>query len=296
MRYIFCLLAFVLFVNCSNAQNAPSVNYIKQLDAWDAQRVAELKADNGWLNLVGLFWLDEGKNTFGSGSQNALVFPAGSIDENAGYFELTGNTVKLVTDKPDIQIDGKPAGNIIIFSDDIQNVPVVSAGSLRWSVIKRADKIGIRVRDLKSPVPAAFKGIERFAADAHWVIPAKLDTTANSAGIMITNKIGQTTKQTSPGRLVFKISKKQYTLDVLDDGADLLVVFGDVTNGKATYPSGRFIDVKKPGADGLATIDFNMAYNPPCAFTDFATCPLPPAQNKLPIAVTAGEKNYRHHH
>lgn len=296
MRYLFCLLSLALFVNYATAQNTIFADYLKKLDAWSAQRVADLKADDGWLNLVGLFWLDEGKNTFGSGSQNALVFPAGSIDEYAGYFERTGNTVRLVTNNAGIQVDGKHAGNTVIFGDDVQNIPVISSGSLRWTVIKRADKIGIRVRDLKSPAPVAFNGIERFPPNTAWVIPAKLDTAANSAGVMITNKIGQTTRQTSPGKLVFKINKKQYTFDALDEDDHLLIVFGDLTNGKTTYPSGRFIEVKKPGANGLTTIDFNKAYNPPCAFTDFATCPLPPAQNKLPLAIPAGEKNYGHHH
>jgi len=296
MRYFFYLVAFTLFTCYAKAQGGASADYIKQLNEWDAGRVAELKADDGWLNLVGLYWLDEGKNTFGSGSDNALVFPAGSIDESAGYFERTGSTIKLVTNDTGVQIDGKPANNSIIFSIDMQGVPEISSGSLRWGVIKRDDKIGIRVRDLKSPAPAAFKGIERFPANTAWIIPAKLDTTANSSGIMITNKIGQTTKQNSPGKLVFKINNKRYTLDALDEGDNMLIVFGDATNGKTTYPSGRFIEVKKPGTDGATVIDFNMAYNPPCAFTDYATCPLPPSQNKLPVAITAGEKNYGHHH
>ena len=287
-------VSFVLVAGVGAQTN--TVAYQKEINEWDAHRVAELKADDGWLNLVGLFWLDEGKNTFGSGDKNVVVFPAGSIDESAGYFQRAGNTVKLVAEtSTPVLVGGKPVKEAVIFNTDMRNIPEVSFGSLRWSVIMRGDKIGIRVRDLKSPVPAAFKGIERFPANMALIIPAKLHAPETPGSIAITNKIGQTTQQNTPGKLVFNINKRQYSLDALDDGDSLLIVFGDATNGKTTYPSGRFITVRKPGADGLTVIDFNKAYNPPCAFTDFATCPLPPSQNILPLAIKAGEKKYGHH-
>ena len=113
---------------------------------------------------------------------------------------------------------------------------------------------------------------------------------------MITNVLGQTTAQKSAGRLLFTINNKEYTLDVIDEGGpNLFIVFGDETAGKTTYGAGRFIDIPKPDALGNTEIDFNKAYNPPCAFTAFATCPLPPPQNRLKVSITAGEKNYGHH-
>ncbi len=294
-NYIILLIACIGLADLACAQSNSS--YKKQIDDWHINREQGLKADDGWLNLVGLYWLEEGKNSFGSGTQNSVVFPAGSINQSAGYFERIGNTVKLVVSgNTVIKVDDKPVTEAILFEEGQAEMHVAASGSLRWTIIKREDKIGIRLRDLNSPAPAAFKGVERFKVDSAWRIPAVLQVPAQLSTIAIKNVIGQTTDQQSPGKLIFTIKNKQYTLDALDDGDNLMIVFGDATSGKTTYPSGRFVDVKKPGPDGKVVIDFNEAYNPPCAFTDFATCPLPPRQNILPVAVTAGEKNYGHHH
>jgi uncharacterized protein (DUF1684 family) len=287
------LLAFTLAGTHANAQ---STAYQKEIETWHARRIQNLKADNGWLNLVGLYWLDEGQNSFGSGSQNKIVFPAGTIPGAAGYFERKGNTVKVVTtNNVTLQIAGKAVTEAIIFGKDSTPPPVVSYGSLKWTIIKRDDKIGIRLRDLKSPLAANFKDIDRFPVDTAWTLPATLRSDDQPHGIAITNILGQTNEQKSPGKLVFTVNGQQYTLDALEEGNELFIIFGDATSGVSTYPSGRFLSVKKPDANGRTTIDFNKAYNPPCAFTPYATCPLPPRQNILPVAITAGEKNYGHH-
>jgi uncharacterized protein (DUF1684 family) len=164
-----------------------------------------------------------------------------------------------------------------------------------WSVIKREDKVGIRFRNLQAATLKEFKGINRFAVDSNWRLKAVLVQPAQSL-LMITNVLGQTTAQKSAGRLLFTINNKEYTLDVIDEGGpNLFIVFGDETAGKTTYGAGRFIDIPRPDASGNTEIDFNKAYNPPCAFTAFATCPLPPPQNRLKVSITAGEKNYGHH-
>jgi uncharacterized protein (DUF1684 family) len=282
---------------CIQLNAQPNTTYQQEIEQWYASRISNLKADNGWLNLVGLYWLAEGKNSFGSGNQNALVFPKGSINETAGYFERTGTTVKLVTkDNVDIKVNGKPLVNneAIIYEEGQKGQQVVTFGSLQWVIIKRDDKIGVRLRDLKSPLVNSFRGVERFAVDSAWRIPAVLQTQSQPANIYITNILGQTSAQKSPGKLVFTVDNQQYTLDALEEGDELFIVFGDATSGKTTYPSGRFVYAKKPGPDGATVIDFNKAYNPPCAFTNYATCPLPPKQNILPFAVTAGEMNYGH--
>lgn len=292
---------FVLLILCLpltfNAGAQASAVYKKEIDDWHSRRIADLKADDGWLNLVGLFWLDEGKSSFGSDSSNDIVFPFGTAAKTMGYFERTGNSVKMViTGDAAVYMDSQQVKDAVIFTADMQNVPVVSCGSLRWTIIKREDKIGIRLRDVNSTVPAAFTGVDRFPVDSAWRIPATLQKPALPSTIAITNIIGQTSKQASPGKLVFSIGGKQYTLDAMEEGDELFIVFGDATSGITTYPSGRFVYAKKPGANGLTAIDFNKAYNPPCAFTDYATCPLPPSQNILPVAVTAGEKNFGTHH
>ncbi|MEO7313425.1 MAG: DUF1684 domain-containing protein [Chitinophagaceae bacterium] len=272
--------------------------YTNEIKTWDAQRVKELKSDNGWLNLAGLYWLEPGKNSFGTGKQNKLVFPKNSIDEMAGYFEWRDGNVALVsTTREPILVNGKPVKESVIFYQDsaASTQPVVVYKNLKWSVIRREDKTGIRLRDLASPAIVAFKGIERFKMDTKWRIKAILQKPLLQQMIAITNVLGQTTQQPSPGKLLFTINKKRYSLDVLEEGDELFIIFGDATSGLSTYPAGRFLYVQKPGPDGITIIDFNKAHNPPCAFTPFATCPLPPEQNRLPISVTAGEKNYGNH-
>lgn len=290
-RKIIALGGLTLLAIVVHAQS----NYQQAIEGWHNKRIESLKAESGWLNLVGLFWLEEGKNTFGSDKQNNIVFPTGSIAAQAGYFERKGNTVKLiVAEGVNITINGKPIKEAIVFHPDTVRTPTTVAGNLKWTIIKRDNKIGIRLRDIKSPAVAAFKGIERFAVDSTWKIEASLQA-APKASIAITNVLGQTNEQQSPGKLLFTINGKQYSLDALEEGNELFIIFGDATSGKTTYPAGRFLYATKPGANGKTILDFNKAYNPPCAFTDFATCPLPPKQNILPIAFTVGEKDFDHH-
>jgi uncharacterized protein (DUF1684 family) len=271
--------------------------YTKEIEQWHEKRVEGLKAPNGWLNLVGLYWLEEGRSPFGSSPDNKIVFPAGAIAGTAGYFERKGTSIKLVVaDHVEITIDGKPVKEVVIFDKDSLRPPVLACGSLRWTIIQRDDKIGIRLRDLNSPLVTSFKGIDRYPVDTAWRITAVFKPALVPGTIAITNIIGQTNDQRSPGKLVFTIHNTSYTLDALEEGNELFIVFADGTNGKTTYPSGRFLAVEKPSApDNTTMIDFNKAYNPPCAFTNYATCPLPPRQNVLPVDVEAGEKNFGHH-
>jgi len=270
--------------------------YQKEIDDWHAARILGLQAADGWLNLVGLYWLEEGRNSFGSGPENRVVFPAGTIPATAGYFQRSGNRVTLVANgSTPITIGGQPVKESLVYVKDSLRSPLIASGSLRLTIIQRENKIGIRLRDLKSPQLAAFKGIERYPVDTAWRIPAVLQVPIVPQTIAITNVLGQTSRQQSPGRLVFTVNEKTYTLDALEEEGELFIIFGDETSGKTTYPSGRFLKAALPGKDGTTTIDFNKAYNPPCAFTAFATCPLPPRQNILPIAVSAGEKNTGHH-
>jgi uncharacterized protein (DUF1684 family) len=279
------------------ATNLPAQDhqYQKEIDKWYNERIQSLKAENGWLNLAGLFWLEEGKNSFGTGRQNNIVFPEGSITEQAGYFERSGNIVTFYASaNTKVLVNGKETKQAVVFNADSTKNPVLSYGNLKWNFIKRDDKIGLRLRDLKSPVLTHFKGIERFPVKNSWKAEATVQKKA-SATVAITNVLGQTNEQKTPGTLVFTVEGKEYRLDPIEEGDHLLVVFGDATSGEETYPAGRFIIVDKPGPDGKTVIDFNKAYNPPCAFSPYATCPLPPKQNILPIPVTAGEKTWEGH-
>ncbi len=296
---IFYLITFV-FALCSCTSKKVAVDpvtYAAEVEAWHQKRVEDLKGPNGWLNVSGLYWLNEGINTFGSGEKNNIVFPAGKIPEFAGFFMLQQNTV-LIDVAADVAITskGQPVNEKIIYHPDSSHNTVLDYGSLQWFVIKRDTKYGIRLRDFKNSAIENFKGIDRFPVDVQWRLEAKFENADSSRTIPITNVLGQTTEQPSPGTLVFTIQDKTYRLDALDEGGDeYFIIFGDPTNTKETYGAGRYAYVKKPDADGNTVLDFNKTYNPPCAFTEFATCPLPPKQNILDIAVTAGEKNYLHH-
>ena len=276
------------------AQSGPP--YTDGIDAWHKERIESLKKEDGWLNLVGLFWLEPGKNSFGSGAKNKLVFPAGTIPAQAGYFEWKESIVTLVAQKGvELKVDNKTITREIIFQNKPGKPVISSYGTLRWTIIKRNDKIGVRLRDLHSDELTNFKGIDRYPVDESFRVSAILDTINQPASIAITNILGQTSLQQFAGKLRFSLQGKPYSLDALEEDGELFVIFADQTNKQYTYPSGRFLLVKKPGADGHTVIDFNKAYNPPCAFTDFATCPLPPAQNRLAVAVSAGEKKWGKH-
>ncbi len=291
------LFSFFIAVLFSSSTLFAQSSYQTEIENWKQKRIEALKAENGWLNLVGLYWLHQGKNTFGTGKNVDIKFPENSITEDAGYFELNGTTVTLfVNQSTDIKVNNKSVKKAIVFSDDSNKTIVESYGSLKWSIIKRDAKIGIRLRDLNSPLAKSFDGAERYTTDSNWRIKAYLKKPQINSNVFITNILGQTKNEPSPGKLVFSFSGKEYVLDVLEEDRQLFILFGDATSGKETYPTGRFLYADIPGADGLTIIDFNKAFNPPCAFTNYATCPLPPKQNILPFAVTAGEKDYGHHH
>jgi uncharacterized protein (DUF1684 family) len=287
-----------LLLSSSLVFGQSSNDYRSQVDQWHHEREENLKKENGWLNLVGLYWLKPGKNTFGSGATNDIVFPKGTIPASAGYFELGVDNSVTVVPEPGIavKVNNAAVSNRIIFHKDSARTPVVSYEGLRWTVIRRDDKIGIRLRDLQSATLASFKGIDRYPVSPEWKVDASLAKEGVPDRISITNVLGQTNLQKSAGKLSFTINGKKYSLDALDEGGpDLFVIFADATNTEETYPSGRFLAVKRPDHEGNTFIDFNRAYNPPCAFTDFATCPLPPPQNRLTLAIPAGEKKYGNH-
>jgi uncharacterized protein (DUF1684 family) len=289
--------AFLMSCNQTKKEEVVSIDtvaYKAEIEGWCGKRVDDLKAPTGWLNLVGLLWLDEGLNTFGSDKKNDIVFPTDKIPASAGYFTLKQNTVTLDAAKEvNITSSGQPVKSLVVFHPDSVHQPIVEFDSLRWTIIKRDDKFGVRLRDLASPDLKNFKGIDRYPVSTAWRLNAKWESAADSSRtIDITNVLGQSTAQKSPGSLVFSIDEKEYKLDVLKGNKEeYFIIFADATTGKETYGAGRFIYVKKP-QNGETIIDFNKAYNPPCAFTSYATCPLPPKQNTLAVAISAGEKNY----
>ncbi|WP_375447803.1 DUF1684 domain-containing protein [uncultured Fibrella sp.] len=272
-------------------------SYREQLNEWHRQRIESLKSENGWLNLAGLLWLKEGTNEAGADPGNALTFPGGKAPEHLGTFRLNSGTVQFEA-APGVlvQTDNQPVlGSKTIFSPELTKPVTLAHGSLRWFVIKRGNRYALRLRDLASPLVSEFRGIERFPVDEAFRVQARLEQPSEARTIPILDVTGQTGQQPLAGTLVFSLNGQPQRLDAISEGNKLFVLFGDATNAHDTYGSGRFLYVDKPGADGLTTIDFNQSINPPCAFTPYATCPIPPKQNRLALAVKAGEKRYGDH-
>ncbi len=298
MKKLLVIGCWALVIGCSTSEK-PTQQQIdehqKDVETWFNSRVDELKSHDGYLNLAGLYWLKEGMNSFGSDSTNDAVFPAGKIAPRAGYFMVKGQNVTL------IPAPGSDLKEGIVFRPDstleikMLHGPTMTSGTLEWYIIRRDDKMGIRLRDLESENVKNFKGIERYPVDLSWKVKARFEPAAPGTMIDITNVLGQTIASELAGHYIFELDGKEYSLEAEGTGKELFICYGDATNGKDTYGAGRFIYVPRPDSAGNVFIDFNKSYNPPCAFTDFATCPLPRKENVLPFSVLAGEKNYELH-
>lgn len=292
----FVIFLFLIIVTLKGY--AQKDTYTKSILDWHAKRAAYLKQPDGWLNLEGLFWLNKGLSSFGSDAAANARYLNAKFPATLGYFLYEGDSVSWQNYKnTSIKINGKPftgQAPITVFNAS-GNAALMDWSHFNWVLIKREDKVGIRFRNYKANLLKTFKGIAYFPVQSKWRIKAKLEKPVQDF-IMISNILGQTTAQKTAGTLHFTIDGTAYTLDAINEGGNtLFVAFADATSGNQTYGSGRFIDVEMPDESGNTFIDFNKAYNPPCAFTAFATCPLPPAQNRLTIAITAGEKKYGHH-
>ena len=298
-----CVSLFIGILVCTSSFSQSKNAYEQSINDWHNYRIEELKKPNGWLNLEGLFWLHKGKNTFGQaqGSDCRYINPSPAdvyFPSHLGDFIYEGDSVVWVSNGKDVvKVNNQivaPNGRALVFKDKL-GIFKNDYKQFSWNIIKREDKVGVRFRNLKAKDLLTFKDVDRFAIDSQWRFKAVLVQPVQDF-LMITNVLGQTTPTKNAGKLVFTVQNQQYTLDVIDEGGkQLFIVFADQTSGKTTYGAGRFIDIQKPDAAGNTVIDFNLAYNPPCAFTPFATCPLPPVQNRLPFEIPVGEKNYGHH-
>ena len=264
-----------------------------RINAWRTQRVESLTSDGGWLTLTGLFWLKEGDNSFGRGPANSLVLDNASLADTAGSFELKGRQVRFVA-RPGsgVTYQGKPVGSLELAADVTGKPTVLESGTLRFFVIERAGNLGVRVRDLANPHRLAFKGLSYFPVSLEWVFDARYERYSPVHHIRIVNILGMEEEMVSPGAVVFARDGHEWRLDTVleqPDDKELFIMFADATSGHETYGAGRFLYVPLPAA-GVTRLDFNEAYNPPCALNDFATCPLPPPQNRLKLKVEAGEK------
>ncbi len=302
MRFInsFSLLLFLVMIlpACQSRPKA-SPEYITELAAWHQARLERLKTETGWLNLAGLYWLQEGENTIGVDEKNEIVFPAKAAPF-LGTFYLKKGVVNFTPRKGvEITCEGKPAGKMTLLDDSQENTTILDYGDLRFYIIKRGDRYGIRLRDLKHKRIDEFKGIDRFPVDENWRIKAKFELYDPPKKVIVPDIIGGQTEEHCFGAYVFEKDGRTFRLETTGDPAkrkSMFVVFGDLTNKKTTYGGGRFIYIPVPDEQGTAVIDFNKAYNPPCVFSPYATCPLPMEANTLAIEVSAGEKMWGEMH
>ena len=268
--------------------------YRATVDAWHAGRVARLTAEDGWLSLIGRDWLNPGENTLGSAPGSTVLLPEWAAPAKAGLFLLEGSTVRF---RPfpgsGLLLNGKPASEAVLKSDAEGKPDVLQAGRVRFYVIRRGDRLGIRIKDSETPARKAFRGVPRYPVDPAWRVEADFIPYATPQIRAIPTVLGTTEPMTAPGLLKFKVGGREVTLEPMvedPEHPELFLIFKDATSAHGTYPAGRFLYADMP-KNGKVILDFNRAINPPCAFTIFATCPLPPKQNQLDIAITAGEKD-----
>jgi uncharacterized protein (DUF1684 family) len=288
-------LCLALLALSSGALASTSETERADVAQWRATRLAQLTGETGWLTLVGLFWLDPGENTFGRDAGNALVLDSHHLAARAGSFFLTGGKVRFVA-RPDahITLDGKPVTSIDLVSDLVSSPTILESGSLQFYVIERDGHVGIRARDRDNPLRRSFRGLTYFPVDSGWAFEARFEPYPPGRRIPIANVLGMQEDMDCPGALVFTKDGKEYRLDAVLESPDdkqLFIMFADGTSTHETYGGGRFLYVPLPRG-GTTRLDFNKAYNPPCVCNNFATCPLPPPQNRLSVRIEAGEKKY----
>jgi uncharacterized protein len=290
------LLAGAAPADNSASPSAPDAVYVQLFDKWKAEMVDDLKQN--WLSLAGLFWLKPGENAFGTDADNAILFPKGPA--RAGVFELQGTdvTVKFLPEAH-ATIGGKPVTTAKLQPDTSGNPTVVELGSLRMNVIVRGQRIGIRVKDVDSDAAKNYRGPVFFPLDLSYRVTATWVASDGKRTVDVPNVLGDITPAPVAGTVVLKINGQEIRLTDMggDPSKGLFFVFNDLTSQTDTYPGGRFLETD-PVANGTVVIDFNRAYNPPCAVTPYATCPLAPKENRLAVAIPAGEKydRTRGHH
>lgn len=265
---------------------------------WRAERVARLQRPDGWLSLVALQWLEYGNSFVGSGATKGVRLPVGP--EEIGLITLERNdTVRFkATPGSGVLLDGKPAsGTVVLRSDVDEGGPTVvsfNKGDASFVLIKRADRIGLRVRDALAPTRTGFAGIDYFDIDTSYRFNARFEAHPAGQKLGIVNVMGMEEPMDNPGVVVFERDGVEYRLEAVDEGdGRLFLIFADRTSGHETYAAARFLYAEPADVEGTTVVDFNRAYNPPCAFTGFSTCPLPPVSNRLDLRIEAGEKKPR---
>ena len=264
---------------------------------WRAGREADLTREDGWTALVGLHWLDLQAHYIGSGSTSGIRLGYGPA--RLGLLQRQGRHWRFQPEAgAGVVRDGEPVTGSIPFNSDRQADPtllVFDEGKGRLQLIERGGRFALRVRHADAPTRLHFAGLENWPGGLDWRVPATFLAHPQGRTIEVVDMLGMSNALPNPGRLVFVRDGKTFALEAIDNGdGSWMLIFADRTSGHGSYPAGRYLDLPAPlpGQTELA-IDFNRAYNPPCAFSSYATCPLPPAGNRLDLRIEAGEKAYK---
>ena len=299
----FVLAAMLTLVAGSGGQNSDDQSsWQRDLLAWRAQRATNLQAPEGWLSLIALGWLKEGDNGFGSAEDNRVQI-AGKAPAHIAVVRLEKGALRLLPPTEgfpkDLRVDGQPAKEQALLADDADKPSKLTIGTLTIIVIHRDDQFALRVKDLQAPTRAGFHGLRWYAPNAAYRVHARWIPYNPPKVLDIPTVLGTTTHLPAPGAAEFTLDGKVLRLEpVLEDpkSTDLFFILRDATNNTTTYGAGRFLSTELPdhgvSQPGEVWLDFNRLVNPPCAFTPYATCPLPPPQNRLSVPIPAGEQRY----
>lgn len=264
--------------------------YLKEITEWQARLEAALRSEDGWLTLTGLYWLEEGDNTVGSADDNTVILPRGA--EHLGVITVVGDQLTLRVDSDDVTLDGNPAreGNLHVGSASGEPT-FVRIGTVTFFVLERGGRYAVRVRDSQHPARTEFAGRNWFPVNADYKVAGKFTPYEPARSLEIVNSVGQNVTMETPGYVDFQLDGFDIRLEAFEGGeGQLWFIFRDGTSGKLSYGAGRFMYAPLH-ADNTVTLDFNKAYHPPCAFTEFATCPYPPRENMLKLSIPVGECN-----
>ncbi len=270
--------------------------FLADTERWREQRRENLLAPDGWTSLVGMHWLELKAHYIGSGATSGIRIARGP--EKLGMLQQQGGRVFLVPERGvPLTVDGEPLkGRVELLSDEHDSPTRVGFddGAGELSLIRRGNRTAVRVKHAEAQTRTGFSQLEYWPADAAWRVSGRFVAHPPGRTIEIADIIGTLQKMPNPGAVEFEHGGGTYALEALE-GADggLFLILADRTSGHGSYGAGRYLDTAAPDAAGNVVLDFNRAYNPPCAFTAFATCPLPPPENRLDLAITAGEKIYR---
>ena len=285
------ILAIILGLSSAQAQT----DYIKTIEKWRSDHESDLKKETGWLTVAGLFWLKDGINTVGAGPNFDVRLTDNFKQGKFGEIDFKNGVAVLKVEKGvEAQSDGKSISTIDLVSDEKGKPSEIRTGSQTFYLIRREDRFGIRLKDSESKARRTFKGLHWFPVDESYKVTARFEAFPEPKEVRVPNVLGGEFKMKSPGMLKFTLKGKECSLQPVQEGDEtLFIIFQDASSQGETYKSGRFLYADKP-VNGEAVLDFNKAENPPCAFTPFATCPLPPPQNILDVEIKAGEKRYDH--